>query len=164
MRKLPNKFDDLTEDLLSGFRKSQEILEPIIHFTRNQDNKINAQLGALSKSKVGTEFFSANSNDYDWVLINKIIYPLPLDISNHILDLDIPFDGTIISYKHFIKLYQKPSDLIAFSFSDDIFSSGTIQSNLGCECPKDDNLKADLYRYQSLGVNWMNNILDDSAL
>ena len=57
MRKLPNKFDNLTEDLLDGFIKSQEILEPVIHFTRNQDNKINAQLGALNTVRDNKEMF-----------------------------------------------------------------------------------------------------------
>ncbi|MDB9870752.1 DEAD/DEAH box helicase [Alphaproteobacteria bacterium] len=150
---LPQKFNDILIKKPEGFNIKSQYIDPFLEVIRI-NTAIEIKLGGhiVINKKIMKVF--ALSNEHNWVFYGSDIYPLPTDIKEFITNI-IGDNKKTISYSNVLKLFHDNDPNITIHFSDNVFISGAITANQFEENFTVPGLKADLYPYQSKGVQFM---------
>jgi len=150
---LSKDFNDIFNKKPKGFNIKKQYIDPFLEVIRVK-NTIEIKLGGnIVVDKKIKKIFTF-SNEHNWVVHDNDIYPLPKDIKDFIFNI-IGDNSKSISYSTVLKLFQDNDPDIIIHFSDNVFISGATKANQFEENFIVPGLKANLYPYQSKGVQFM---------
>lgn len=152
--RLPPRFEDLGNDLPQGLKVSERVLDPVI-IVEKHEGRLIAKLAARRMVRGVEKIIFTPTNDFNWVLDDDIIRPLPKDVSEALI-AKLGSDHSMgIRYGLLRELLAEIDPDIKLLLSDTVLESGTSAAE---QCSGETEIKgldAKLYPYQAQGVAWM---------
>lgn len=151
---LPEKFADLPDTLPEGIRLSARVLDPVVIIDKEDGNLV-AKMAGRRTVKGVEKLILAFGNQYDWVLDDKTIRPLPHDAAELLkASMDVDHDGSV-GYGQLRQHIATSDGSLSIQLTDAAGQSGTESAAQYPDELKMPGLNADLYPYQAKGVAWM---------
>lgn len=151
---LPEKFADLPDALPEGIRVSGRVLDPVVIIDK-EDGKLVAKMAGRRTVKGKEKLILAFGNEFDWVLDDKTIRPLPHDAEELLkASMDVDHDGSV-GYGQLRQHIASSDGSLSIQLTDAAGQSGSVSASRYPDELKMPGLNADLYPYQAKGVAWM---------
>ncbi|PHS21390.1 MAG: helicase [Robiginitomaculum sp.] len=151
---LPPRFADLTKDLPAGLRVSERVLDPVV-IVEKHEGRLIAKLAARRMVRGVEKIIPAPANNYDWVLDDGIIRPLPKDVSEALITKLGADPSQGVRYGLLRERLAEIDPAIELRLSDAVLETGTSSAERRSESIEINGLDAKLYPYQAKGVAWM---------
>lgn len=161
-RTLPESFEDLCKALPDDHTFSGRLLEPFIHLDR-EGNRILARLGGFRMIRGERQEFFAPTNHHCWIVDGTVFRPLPHDAPQLLAREFNSLDTADISFSTAIRLMRKSNEGIVTFLAEAIMRPGKESAELEGDKIQIPSLNADLFPYQSRGVQWMWNTLSHTG-
>lgn len=154
---LPCKYIELADkNDQHGLHLTDEILDPIVFFARDDQGKLTVQLGAAKYVRGVETFLYAPSEEHDFVLNGNDVFPLPSDIHREIRDFFYGKKLSEISTADVLKARLSPPATLECRIRPSVFNPAKDTAHsLGENFEVTDRLNAKLYGYQRDGVAWL---------
>ncbi|MHA6267190.1 DEAD/DEAH box helicase [Aliiroseovarius sp. CAU 1755] len=160
LTKSPLNFEDARQELARQFRVREKVLEPCV-FIEEIDKSWKAVLGGTRKVGGEERILLAPTNLHSWVVDNGVLFPLPVDAPKQFLDVLKGSPPDDLPYKRVVQLAEQ--DVLDTRYKEAILASGAESALNYPNELEIDGLKADLYPYQSQGVQWLWDTLNASG-
>lgn len=151
---LPPRFADLAKDLPADLRVSERVLDPVV-IVEKHEGRLIAKLAARRMVRGVEKIIPAPANNYDWVLDDGIIRPLPKDVSEALITKLGADTSQGVRYGLLRERLAEIDPAIELRLSDAVLETGTSSAERRSESIEINGLDAKLYPYQAKGVAWM---------
>ena len=134
-----------------------EVLSPILRFKRDKKTGLaSCDLAACRSIRGRKIFYSAPSINHDYVLADKTVYPLPVNISIELHSFIGKQSTASFSLAELIRFEGFKGDEFSVEIDPELFLPGAdVADQQGESYSPHPDLCADLYPYQLSGVAWL---------
>ncbi|MDV7141766.1 DEAD/DEAH box helicase [Tropicimonas sp. TH_r6] len=151
---LPEKFAELPDTLPEGILLSGRVLDPVVIIDK-ENGKLVAKMAGRRRVKGKEKLIFAFGNQFDWVLDDKTIRPLPRDAAELLeASLDLDHNGSV-GYGQLRQYIASSDGSLSIQQTEAVEQSGTESASRYPDELRMPGLNADLYPYQAKGVAWM---------
>ncbi len=153
-KSLPSKFLNLPEILPDGIRISERVIEPLAIIDK-EDGRLVAKLAGRRIVKGEERVVLAFGNEFNWVLDDKTIRPLPYDAVDALASVLHPGDDEVVSYDRVLQQLNDADCDLKIRVTEAALQSGSSAALDFPEHLEVPGLQAKLYPYQAKGIAWM---------
>lgn len=154
LKSLPSKFSDLPEILPEGIRMSERVIEPLAIIDK-EDGRLVAKLAGRRIVKGEERVVLAFGNEFNWVLDDKTIRPLPYDAVDALASVLHPDDNEVVAYDRVLQQLNDDESDLKIQATEAALQPGSSAALDFPEHLEVRGLQATLYPYQAKGIAWM---------
>lgn len=151
---LPVKFEDVRKQIPAGYSLSERLLEPVILLDR-KDGRLSASLGGVRVIRGRKNELMAPTEKHSWVVDGKVLRPLPKDSPSLFREMMSGLDPGDIPFSAAIRLLRTFDERMSAIASKDVLLPAQDAADRKTVPTAPTGLNADLFPYQSRGVQWM---------
>lgn len=151
---LPVTFEGVRDQIPAGHTLSERLLEPVILLDR-KDGRLSASLGGVRTIQGQRHTLKAPTEEHSWVVDGAVLRPLPKDSSSLFRKMLGDLDPEDIPFSAAIRLLRTADEPIATVASEQVLIPAGDAADQQAYPVTPTGLNADLFPYQSRGVQWM---------
>src|SRR6056297_2712601 len=151
---LPVTFEGLRDQIPAGHSLSERLLEPVILLDR-MDGRLSARLGGVRTIRGQRHTLKAPTGEHSWVVDDAVLRPLPKDSPRLFREMLGGLDAEDIPFSAAIRLLRTAGEPISTVASDQVLIPARDAADQHDDPVTPTGLNADLFPYQSRGVQWM---------
>jgi SNF2 family DNA or RNA helicase len=155
---LPTDFAVLEADPPAGYFLGRNVLDPQLFIVR-AGGVYSARLGATRMRKGVAERLMAPGNDFNWVIADGAIHPLPRDVAALVRAVAGGAGLDDLSFPQLLALQRSAPSELAIEADRSIWESADEQADAEPGSIAVPGLTATLYPYQARGIAWMHGAL-----
>lgn len=155
---LPKEFAALEADPPVGYFLARNVLDPSLFIIRERGIYA-ARLGATRMKKGVAERLLAPGNDFNWVMGEGVIHPLPRDVPEVVRALTGDVDLGDLTFAQLLALQRSSPGELAIETDRSIWETADEQAASEPASLDVPGLTATLYPYQARGIAWMHDAL-----
>lgn len=158
---LPTDFDSLRHCLPDGLTISERVLDPVAQLGR-EGSRCFVRLAGIRIRNGLRHVISTPTPSHGWVVDGAVIRPLPTDAPAVLARMVAPLDPSRIGYASALRLLRASSLPMDVEAEVDFLTSANASAEAIQETEKIPGLTANLFPYQTRGIQWMRTTLADT--
>lgn len=155
----PRDFASIEAKPPPGIFPARNVLDPVLVVVREGD-RYRARLGATRLRRGEAETLFAPGPEFNWVLGDGVIHPLPLDVAEVARKRLDGLDGDNLSFSQVLALQRDESDRLRIVLDPSILRPAAEQASEEQAQAHIPGLNAVPYEYQAKGIAWMQHTLE----